>query len=104
MENATEKHVTINNPADISVIISYFVVVIAVGIWVSEKPDIELFNSTVYCGWPYECDQIYNILLLISYNSITVLLSLLYLSLHLRLIVGRWEGTFLPVGQWCGGL
>ncbi|XP_065137588.1 sodium/glucose cotransporter 2 [Paramisgurnus dabryanus] len=33
MENATETHATINNPADISVIICYFVVVIAVGIW-----------------------------------------------------------------------
>ncbi|KAI7800397.1 sodium/glucose cotransporter 2 [Triplophysa rosa] len=33
MKNATEKHVTVNNPADISVIICYFVVVIAVGIW-----------------------------------------------------------------------
>ncbi|KAK9961910.1 hypothetical protein ABG768_007308 [Culter alburnus] len=33
MENTTEKHVTINNPADISVIIGYFLVVIAVGIW-----------------------------------------------------------------------
>ncbi|XP_051718288.1 sodium/glucose cotransporter 2 [Ctenopharyngodon idella] len=33
MENTTAKHVTINNPADISVIIGYFLVVIAVGIW-----------------------------------------------------------------------
>ncbi|XP_067307917.1 sodium/glucose cotransporter 2 [Pseudorasbora parva] len=33
MENTTEKHVTINNAADISVIIGYFLVVIAVGIW-----------------------------------------------------------------------
>ncbi|TRY89409.1 hypothetical protein DNTS_010812 [Danionella cerebrum] len=33
MENSTAKHVTINNPADISVIICYFLVVIAVGIW-----------------------------------------------------------------------
>ncbi|XP_051521933.1 sodium/glucose cotransporter 2 [Myxocyprinus asiaticus] len=33
MDNSTERLVTINNPADISVIICYFVVVIAVGIW-----------------------------------------------------------------------
>ncbi|RXN15843.1 sodium glucose cotransporter 2 [Labeo rohita] len=33
MENTTAKHVTINNPADISVIVGYFLVVIAVGIW-----------------------------------------------------------------------
>ncbi|XP_058600410.1 sodium/glucose cotransporter 2 isoform X2 [Onychostoma macrolepis] len=33
MENTTAKHVTVNNPADISVIIGYFLVVIAVGIW-----------------------------------------------------------------------
>lgn len=33
MENTTAKHVTINNAADISVIIIYFLVVIAVGIW-----------------------------------------------------------------------
>ncbi|XP_016101295.1 sodium/glucose cotransporter 2 [Sinocyclocheilus grahami] len=33
MENTTAKHATINNPADISVIIGYFMVVIAVGIW-----------------------------------------------------------------------
>ncbi|XP_051963017.1 sodium/glucose cotransporter 2 [Xyrauchen texanus] len=33
MDNSTEILVTINNPADISVIICYFVVVIAVGIW-----------------------------------------------------------------------
>lgn len=37
MENTTAKHVTINNAADISVIISYFLVVIAVGIWVGEN-------------------------------------------------------------------
>ncbi|XP_077065016.1 sodium/glucose cotransporter 2 [Siphateles boraxobius] len=35
MENATAKHASINNPADISVIIGYFLVVIAVGIWSS---------------------------------------------------------------------
>ncbi|XP_056118421.1 sodium/glucose cotransporter 2 [Rhinichthys klamathensis goyatoka] len=35
MENTTAKHATINNPADISVIIGYFLVVIAVGIWSS---------------------------------------------------------------------
>uniref|UniRef100_A0A671PM59 Sodium/glucose cotransporter 2 n=1 Tax=Sinocyclocheilus anshuiensis TaxID=1608454 RepID=A0A671PM59_9TELE len=33
MENTTAKHATINNPADISVIVGYFMVVIAVGIW-----------------------------------------------------------------------
>ncbi|XP_052431773.1 sodium/glucose cotransporter 2 [Carassius gibelio] len=33
MENTTAKHITINNPADISVIVGYFMVVIAVGIW-----------------------------------------------------------------------
>ncbi|XP_073673637.1 sodium/glucose cotransporter 2 isoform X1 [Garra rufa] len=33
MENTTAKHVTVNNPADISVIVGYFLVVIAVGIW-----------------------------------------------------------------------
>ncbi|XP_016432170.1 sodium/glucose cotransporter 2 [Sinocyclocheilus rhinocerous] len=33
MENTTAKHVTVNNPADISVIVGYFMVVIAVGIW-----------------------------------------------------------------------
>uniref|UniRef100_A0A8C1XPA7 Sodium/glucose cotransporter 2 n=1 Tax=Cyprinus carpio TaxID=7962 RepID=A0A8C1XPA7_CYPCA len=33
MENTTANHVTINNPADISVILGYFMVVIAVGIW-----------------------------------------------------------------------
>ncbi|CAM4551498.1 unnamed protein product [Leuciscus chuanchicus] len=33
MENTTVKFATINNPADISVIIGYFLVVIAVGIW-----------------------------------------------------------------------
>lgn len=37
MENTTAKFATINNPADISVIIGYFLVVIAVGIWVGEK-------------------------------------------------------------------
>ncbi|KAK7156190.1 hypothetical protein R3I94_006314 [Phoxinus phoxinus] len=35
MENATAKHTSINNAADISVIIGYFLVVIAVGIWSS---------------------------------------------------------------------
>uniref|UniRef100_A0A8C1XIY3 Sodium/glucose cotransporter 2 n=1 Tax=Cyprinus carpio TaxID=7962 RepID=A0A8C1XIY3_CYPCA len=32
-QNTTANHVTINNPADISVILGYFMVVIAVGIW-----------------------------------------------------------------------
>jgi len=37
MENTTAKHAAINNAGDISVIIGYFLVVIAVGIWVGER-------------------------------------------------------------------
>ncbi|KTF93344.1 hypothetical protein cypCar_00028945 [Cyprinus carpio] len=39
MENTTANHVTINNPADISVILGYFMVVIAVGIWSTFRTD-----------------------------------------------------------------
>ncbi len=35
MENATSHKVTINNPADITIIVGYFAMVIGVGIWVS---------------------------------------------------------------------
>uniref|UniRef100_A0A8C1PD53 Solute carrier family 5 member 2 n=1 Tax=Cyprinus carpio TaxID=7962 RepID=A0A8C1PD53_CYPCA len=46
MENTTANHVTINNPADISVILGYFMVVIAVGIWVGTS----LFASNIGSG------------------------------------------------------
>lgn len=36
MENPSSGKVTINNPADIAIIVGYFVMVIGVGIWVSE--------------------------------------------------------------------
>lgn len=37
MENATSVEVVINNPADIVVIVGYFVTVIGVGVWVSRS-------------------------------------------------------------------
>ena len=38
MENASSNNVSINNPADITIIIAYFIMVIGVGIWVSARP------------------------------------------------------------------
>lgn len=35
MENASSDKVSINNPADITIIVAYFIMVIGVGIWVS---------------------------------------------------------------------
>lgn len=35
MENPSSDKVAINNPADISIIVGYFAMVIGVGIWVS---------------------------------------------------------------------
>lgn len=35
MENPSSDKVAINNPADITIIVGYFVMVIGVGIWVS---------------------------------------------------------------------
>lgn len=47
MENPADK-VTINNPADIIIIVGYFIMVISVGIWVSAcVPD---FNMFPVCG------------------------------------------------------
>lgn len=35
MEDPSSDKVTINNPADITIIVGYFIMVIGVGIWVS---------------------------------------------------------------------
>lgn len=47
MENTTSVKLVINNPADIIVIVGYFLTVIGVGIWVSWSPN-NLVNLT---GW-----------------------------------------------------
>lgn len=36
MENPLSDKVSVNNPADLSIIVGYFLMVIGVGIWVSE--------------------------------------------------------------------
>lgn len=45
MNNGT---VALANPADISVIVIYFLVVLAVGVWV-RLPAFVLFNRSSYC-------------------------------------------------------
>lgn len=41
------KSVTIDNPADITVIVGYFVIVLSVGIWVSEH----VFTLIIWTLW-----------------------------------------------------